>query len=205
MTAVAEIHDVDRSAANFIVGNGAKLGVITTLGVVVFALLSRSLEGTAEMVVQSTLILVGGIVVSFLPALWIRSRSMDGMAWAMLVALLGGLFFTVIDTAALRPLELYHWTWDAIGGGSGFWYIPVWWLLSAYLAGLGALLVKNNSDGEQNATLAKLLPRTGVLTVVVFAAITMTDTLPAVSAVVGLSFAIALTVDSIISAIQNPE
>jgi hypothetical protein len=205
MTSVAEVQDIDRSDAALIVGNGAKLGVVTTIGVVVFALLSRSLEGMTETIVQSIMILAGLVVFSFVPALWIRSRSIDGMAWAMLVGLLGALFFTVIDTAALRPLELYHWTWDQIGGGSGFWYVPVWWMLSSYLSGLGAILVKNNSNGEENASIPSLITRTGILTAVVFAAITLTSTLPAVSAVVALSFGIALTLDAIISAIQNPE
>ncbi len=205
MTAVAESQDIDRSDAGFIVGSGFKLGIVTVLGVVVFALVSRAFEGTAEMVFQSVMVLAGGVVFSFVPALWIRSRSMDGMAWAMLVALLGALFFTVIDTAVLRPLNLYHWTWDAIGGGSGFWYIPVWWMLSAYLSGLGAVLVKNASNGEQNAALPALLMRTGILTVIAFAAIVFTNTLPATSAVVALAFAVGLTIDSIISAVQSPE
>lgn len=205
MTVVAEVQDVDRSDYKIIVGNGFKFGLVTAVGVVLFALLSRSMEGVTEMVVQSVLILIGGVVFSFGPALVIRSRSMDGMAWAMLVSLLGGLFFAVIDTMALRPLELYHWTWDMIGGGSGFWYLPVWWMLSAYLAGLGAVLVKNKSEGEKNVELPALVARTAILSVVFFAVIAWTNILPVTSAVVGLSFALGLTLDSIISAIQSPE
>lgn len=205
MTAVAEVQDVDRSDYKIIVGSGFKFGVVMAVGVVVFALLSRRMEGVTELVVQSVLILIGGVVFSFGPALVIRSRSMDGMAWAMLLSLMGGLFFAVIDTIALRPFDLYHWTWDAIGGGSGFWYIPVWWMLTVYLAGLGAILVKNKSEGEKNVELPALVMRTGILSVVFFAVIALTNVLPMSSAVVGLSFALGLTLDSIISAIQTPE
>jgi hypothetical protein len=205
MTAVAEIQDIDRSDVRTIVGNGLKLGIFTTIGVVIFALLSRVMDGMIETFVQSILILAGGAVFAFAPGLIVKARSMDGMAWAMLVGLLGALFFTVFDTIILRPINLYHWTWDAIGGGSGFWYVPVWWMGAAFLCGVGSVLVKNNSSGDTNAEFVKLLPRTGILAVVVFGIIVATNLLPATSAVVALSFSIGLLIDSIISAIQNPE
>ncbi|HET7039265.1 MAG TPA: hypothetical protein VFH97_05215, partial [Gemmatimonadales bacterium] len=121
MTAVAE-PVVDRADVRTVLTGGILLGVLTTIGVVAFALLSRALSGATEDVVRAVLILAGGIAFSYLPAVWIRPRTVDGIAWAALVGLLGALAFTVLDTAILRPLNLYHWTWDAIGGGSGFWY-----------------------------------------------------------------------------------
>lgn len=127
-----------RADLGTIVGGGAKLGLMTTVGVVAFALLSRTLDGAVETGLQCLLILIGGLVFSYLPAIWVRPKDVDSIAWAALIGLLGALVFTVLDTAILRPVNLYHWSWDEIGGGSGFWYIPVWWMGSATLAWLGA-------------------------------------------------------------------
>ncbi len=122
-----------------IVGGGAVLGALTALGVTAFALLSRSLSpGVTETSVQLALVWLGCAVAAFMPAYRVQPREVDTIAWAALVGLLGALTFTVIDTVVLRPLNLYHWTWDEIGGGSGFWYVPVWWMLSATLAWLGS-------------------------------------------------------------------
>ena len=126
---------------------GLKLGIVTAIGVVAFAMLSRAMEGTAEVVVQSVLLLAGVAVFAYLPAAFGRPRDVDSIAWAAMIGLLGALFFTAIDTALLRPFSPYHWTWDAIGGGSGFWYIPVWWMASATLAWLGAWIVANQASG----------------------------------------------------------
>jgi hypothetical protein len=137
----------DRADVRTIVMGGVQLGIVTTIGVVTFALLSRALTGRPEALVQAGLIAAGGLVFSYLPAVSVRPRTVDGIAWAAMVGLLGALTFTVVDTALLRPLHLYHWTWDAIGGGSGFWYLPVWWMGSAVLAWLGALAVATAGRG----------------------------------------------------------
>jgi hypothetical protein len=100
-------------------------------------------------------------------------------------------------------VNLYHWTWDAIGGGSGFWYHPVWWMGSAFLSGLGALRISYGSAGEENASVAALLPRLGVVTAVLFAVIVGTGLFPPTSAVVALSFSVGLLVDAMISAVRS--
>lgn len=128
-----------------VVRAGVTVGLVTTVGVVVFAMLSRGMAGGLETVVQSVLILCGGAVFAYYPSMLLRPRDVDGIATAATIGLLGALVFTVVDTIVLRPLNLYHWTWDAIGGGSGFWYIPVWWMGSAFLAWLGAWVVAKTS------------------------------------------------------------
>ena len=45
-----------------------------------------------------------------------------------------------VDIILLRPFHAYPWTWDAIGGGSTWWYLPIWWMLGTLLAWLGALV-----------------------------------------------------------------
>src|SRR3990172_1794464 len=138
MTSLAAPAVTSRTDVRTIVGGGIKLGIATAIGVVAFASLSRTLAGRAEVVVQSLLILAGGTVFSYAPSYWVRPRGVDAIAWAALMGLLGSVAFTIVDTVVLRPVDLYHWTWDAIGGGSGFWYVPVWWMGSCFLAWLGA-------------------------------------------------------------------
>ncbi len=175
-----------------IVGGGLKLGAITALGVTAFALISRGVTGTVETIVQSVLVLIGGLVFSYLPASWVRPRNVDGIAWAALVGLLGALTFTVIDTALLRPLDLYHWTWDQVGGGSGFWYVSVWWMGSALLAWLGAWVYAVLS--EKGSSVFAVAGQTLGVAVVVFALLTLTRLAPAHAAVMALAWTIALVV-----------
>ncbi|HEX9582527.1 MAG TPA: hypothetical protein VF970_15595 [Gemmatimonadales bacterium] len=174
MTSAAEPSVADRSDVRTIVGGGAKLGGVAVVGVVLFALLSRVISGSVEVIVQSVLVLLGGVVFAYVPAFWVRPRGVDGIGWTAMLGLMGALFFTVVDTAVLRPLKLYHWTWDQIGGGSGFWYIPVWWMGSAFLAWLGGW-VWARAGG---ANIAPRAGQTAGVGVVLFAIIVLTGILP---------------------------
>lgn len=127
-----------RYDARTIVVGGIQLGITTAVGVVVFALTSRALTGTTEAIVQSLIVLVGGAVVTYWPAAIVRPREVDTIGWTTLLAYTGTVVFTILDIALLRPLGMYHWTWDAIGGGSGFWYISIWWMGGTFLAWMGA-------------------------------------------------------------------
>jgi hypothetical protein len=169
-----------------------KLGLITTVGVAAFALLARVMDGTVETVVQSVLLLAGGVAFAFLPAVWTRPRTADGIAWASLVGLLGALVFTVFDTALFRPFDLYHWTWDEIGGGSGFWYVPVWWMGSTFLAWLGSWSVAA-SAAKGEPSLGRTVGITVALGLVLYGLLVVTIA-PATSAVMALAFTLALVV-----------
>jgi hypothetical protein len=175
-----------------IVGGGLKLGAITAVGVTAFALISRGVTGTVETIVQSVLVLLGGLVFSYVPAFWVRPRNVDGIAWAALVGLLGALTFTVIDTALLRLLDVYHWTWDQVGGGSGFWYVSVWWMGSALLAWLGAWVYSVLS--EKGSSVFAVAAQTLGIAVVVFALLALTRLAPAHAAVMALAWTLALVV-----------
>ena len=191
MTSATQPANPSSYGASAIVVSGVKLGVITALGVTVFALSSRAMVGTSETVIQSLLVLAGGVVFSFLPAIWMRPTDVDSIAWSALVGLLGALTFTVIDTAILRPLSMYHFTWDQIGGGSGFWYIPVWWMGSAVLAWLGSWLYAIvNRDGQVN--LVSTIGKTLVMALLLFGILVMTGIGPFRTAIMALAFVLAL-------------
>jgi hypothetical protein len=192
---------VERADVRTIVGGGVVLGALTALGVAMFAVASRALEGSAEVAVGSVVVLAGGALASHLPAHWVRPRHVDGIAWAALVGLLGSLTFTVVDTAVLRPLGIYHWTWDAIGGGSGFWYVPVWWMGSATLAWLGAWVVAVLARGGRDPRTVRAAAQTIVIALGVFAALVALTPLPAASAVMALAVGIALVLHLVLAAL----
>jgi hypothetical protein len=186
-----------------ILGGGIKLGLVTVAGVVVFALLSRVMAGRVEVIAQAALLLAGGAVFSYFPASQVRPRSVDAIAWAAMIGLLGALTFTVIDTAVLRPVKLYHWTWDAIGGGSGFWYIPVWWMGSAFLAWLGATIVGYRGRGDVPVNVPAVALQTVVIALVLFIALAATGVAPLHASIAGLSFALALVFHTFLSAASH--
>jgi hypothetical protein len=193
MTAAVQ-PSADRSDVRVILLGGLRLGVLTTVGVVAFALLTRALAGPTEVVVQSVLLIAGGVAFSYVPSLTVRPRTVDGIAWAAMVGLLGALVFTVLDTAILRPARLYHWTWDAIGGGSGFWYVPVWWMGSAVLAWLGAWTVALVARGGRDPVPLVVGLLTAGLAVALFGLGVAVRLLPFHAAGMALAFALGLVV-----------
>lgn len=201
MTSMAHPAAAPRSDVRTIVGGGVKLGIATVIGVVVFALLSRALAGRAEAVVQTVLVLAGGAVFAYAPAYWVRPRGVDAIAYASLLGLLGSVVFTVVDTAVLRPVHLYHWTWDAIGGGSGFWYIPVWWMGSCFLAWLGAWV--HSIRAERGGTVVSAALQTLGIALVLLAAAVGTGLAPFHAAVAALAFSVALVLHVPLAAISR--
>ncbi len=91
MTSAIEPAARGRHDARSILTAAAKLGLVTVVGVVIFALLSRALGGAAETIVQSALVLLGGAVFAYFPAATVRPRDVDTVAWAALIGLLGAL------------------------------------------------------------------------------------------------------------------
>src|SRR5207247_2124134 len=57
----------------------------------------------------------------------------------------------------------YPWTWDAVGGGSTWWYLPMWWMLGTYLAWLGGMVwAQRQARGEGEVSIGRLaLPVVG--------------------------------------------
>jgi len=136
---------VDRSDFRNIMLSGAKIGLMTGVAVLVYAALSRALPaGLAREAGQAVVVLATAILVSFLPALWVVARGIEGIAGAAAVGLWGTIVFTVIDIVVLRPanhlITIYPWTWDAVGGLSTWWYLPIWWMLGTFVAWMGGLL-----------------------------------------------------------------
>ncbi|UCG85823.1 MAG: hypothetical protein JSW71_18200 [Gemmatimonadota bacterium] len=198
MTSAAQPSDAAELSATSIVEGGVKLGLITAVGTAAFALGSRTIDGPAEVAFQSLLVLLGGALFSYLPAIWLKPSNVDSIAWASLVGLLGALTFTVVDTAILRPLGTYHWTWDQIGGGSGFWYTPVWWMGATTLAWLGAWIYGAAAKAGP-VNVAALVGRSWMIALVLFAIAGLARVGPFGSAMMALAFGVALVVQGVLA------
>lgn len=129
----------DRSDFRTVVTGGTKLGAIVVVSVVLYLIVARYLQGMAAGVLEAALVLAAGSAAAFIPAKWCASRSVEGIAGAAALGLFGTVVAAAIDIAVLRPVRAYPWTWDAVGGGMTWWYLPMWWMLGTFLAWMGAV------------------------------------------------------------------
>ncbi len=180
----------DRSDFRTVTVGGAKIGVATAIAVVAFlaALRLVPIAGGLRGGVLVLIVLAAGLAAAFLPAEWTAARSTEGIAGAAAVGLVGTVVFSAIDIVLLRPFKAYPWTWDAIGGGSTWWYLPIWWMLGTFLAWMGGIVTA--ASGE--ATLGRrALP--AVAGTVIVAAIGRLAGVPvALPVVTGAAFTLVL-------------
>jgi len=132
---------VDRSEFRHVLLSGTIVGAATAVAVILFLLVSRLLPaGLSTSVLLMIIVLAGGVGAAFLPGFFAASRTTQGVASAAAMGLWGTIVFMAIDIILLRPLRAYPWTWDAVGGGSTWWYLPIWWMLGTLLAWMGAIV-----------------------------------------------------------------
>src|SRR5260370_37468783 len=132
---------VDRSEFRHILFGGTIVGLVTSAAVIVFLVLSRLLPaGIIMSLLGALIVLAGGISAAFLPAFFATSRTTQGIASAAAIGLWGTIVFMAVDIIVLRPLHAYPWTWDAVAGGSTWWYLPIWWMLGTFLAWVGGIV-----------------------------------------------------------------
>jgi len=132
---------VDRSEFRHVLLSGNIVGAVTGAAVVLFLLVSRILPpGIVTSFLLMLVVLAGGVAAAFLPGFFAASRTVQGVASAAAIGLWGTIVFMAIDIILLRPFKAFPWTWDAIGGGSTWWYLPIWWMLGTLLAWMGAIV-----------------------------------------------------------------
>jgi hypothetical protein len=136
----------DRSEFRNVLASGTVVGAITGVSVVAFIAMSRILPaGLGRDLLESVLVLAAGVAVSLLPGQRAVARTVEGVAGAAAIGLWGTVVFMAIDIVLLRPFKAYPWTWDAIGGGSTWWYLPIWWMLGTFLAWMGGMFTAARS------------------------------------------------------------
>lgn len=123
----------------------AALGAVQTVLIVATAFATRALGGPAEAVVVGLLVAAAILVTAFLPGLWTRARSIEGIAGAAAIGLGATVVFLLIDVAALQPLGVWTNRWREIGGGSNWWYHPVFWMVGTFLPWMGAWILANQA------------------------------------------------------------
>ena len=180
----------DRSDFRTVTVGGAKIGVATAIAVVAFraALQLVPVGGGLRGGVLVLIVLAAGLAAAFLPAEWTAARSTEGIAGAAAVGLVGTVVFSAIDIVLLRPFKAYPWTWDAIGGGSTWWYLPIWWMLGTFLAWMGGIVTA--ASGE--ATLARRALPAVAGTIIVAAIGRLAGVTVAFSVVTGAAFTLVL-------------
>jgi hypothetical protein len=155
MGSTAELSsESDLTAVPMIVQGAVKLGLLEAIAVLLFALASRFLGGVPELVVCAVILIVGVAAVTMLPGLWTRPRTIEGIAGAAGIGLAATGVFLLLDVTLLQNIGTYTNRWYQIGGGSNWWYHPVWWMVGTFLPWLGAWILANQTvrDGRSSAS-----------------------------------------------------
>ena len=201
MSATATATASDRSDFRTVMVGGTQVGVLTAVAVVVFLLVSRQVTAVVpQRVLEALVVLATGLAVSFLPARLTQARHVEGIAGAAAIGLWGTVVFTVLDIVLLRPFKAYPWTWDAIGGGSTWWYLPIWWMLGTFLAWTGGIVsAKRAVRGETSLPRAVTPVLVGAVVLVAVAGVARLDLGLVLPAEAGAGFTIALAALAVVA------
>jgi hypothetical protein len=162
----------DRTAVPDIVTGSIKLGLLETVLVLLFSVVSRLLGGALETLVGAIIVLAGLAAVTMLPALWTRPRTIEGIAGAAGIGLGAAGVFLLLDVMLLQNIGTYSHRWYDVGGGSNWWYHPVWWMVGTFLPWMGAWILSNQADRTGSPSPAKgLLIAVGLALVIAVLAV----------------------------------
>ncbi len=145
MTSAVAVASADHTELSHVLRSGAKLGAIQTILIAVFGLLQPRLSGPVELVVLGVILIIGIAATITLPGSWTSARTIEGIAGAAGIGLTATVVFLLADVAVLQPAGLYTNRWLEIGGGSNWWYHPVWWMVGTYMPWMGAWVLANQA------------------------------------------------------------
>ena len=193
----------DRSDFKHVLVSGTKVGIVTGVAVIVSLLVMRLLPaGLARDLAFSVLVLGAGVLVSLLPAHWATSRNTEGVAGAAAIGLWGTVVFMALDIVLLRNVRAYPWTWDAIGGGSTWWYLPIWWMLGTFLAWMGGLVTAAR-HARESATLLGIGVPAVIGAVALAGAGKLVGCPVALPVLTGVGYTVSLTVLALVSLVRK--
>jgi len=154
MTSVAT---PDRSEFRHVLFSGTIVGAVTAGAVIVYLVVARLVPpGIIAALLETIVVLIAAVLATFLPGFFATSRTVQGIAGAAAIGLWGTIVFMAIDIILLRPFKAYPWTWDAVGGGSTWWYLPIWWMLGTLVAWLGGVVTAGRAARGGNTAIASL-------------------------------------------------
>jgi hypothetical protein len=207
MTSTARVQgDYDATDVPSIVAGSVKLGLLETVLVLLFSLASRFLGGIVETILGALIILIGLAAVTMLPGLWTRARTIEGIAGAAGIGLGAAGVFLLLDIVLLQNIGTYSNRWYELGGGSNWWYHPVWWMVGSFLPWMGAWILANQTERNGEPAAGRGLATALVLTVIV-AILAVVLGIPGAGWTLG-TFAVAflpgLALATIVSAMGKP-
>jgi hypothetical protein len=156
--------EYDVTGVPAIVQGAVKLGLLVSICVLLFSLALRFLDGIVEGIAAGVVLLLGLAAATMLPGLWTRARTIEGIAGAAGIGLAGAVVFLLVDVILLQNIGTYNHRWHAIGGGSNWWYHPIWWMVGSFLPWMGAWILANQTDRDGRPS-----PISGLVLAVVFA------------------------------------
>jgi hypothetical protein len=166
MTSVTHpTHAYDVTNLPAITLGAVKLGLLEAVVVLLFSLAMRALDGVAETAVCGLILAAGLAAVSFLPGVWTRARTIEGIAGAAGIGLGATFVFLLVDAALLQNIGTYTNRWIEIGH-SNWWYHPVWWMVGTFLPWMGGWALANQTTRRGQAS-----PALAFVTAVVCAAV----------------------------------
>lgn len=147
----------DRSEFRHVLSSGTIVGAMTGAAVIVYLVVARLLpDGFVTAMLETVIVLAAAVCAAFLPGYFATARTVQGIASAAAIGLWGTIVFMAIDIILLRPFKAYPWTWDAVGGGSTWWYLPIWWMLGTLLAWLGGIVTAGRGARGGNTAITSL-------------------------------------------------
>jgi hypothetical protein len=145
--------DYDLTDIPAIVRGAVKLGLLEAVVVLVISLVSRLLpNGGLQTILLALILFVALAAVTLLPGLWTRPRTIEGIAGAAGIGLGAAVVFLLLDVTLLQNIGTYGHRWLELGGGSNWWYHPVWWMVGTFLPWFGAWLLANQTVKSGNAS-----------------------------------------------------
>lgn len=165
-TAVHTDDSCDLTDVPRIVRYSIVLGVIETAAVLIVSLINRVFEGTVDHLLTGVVVAIGVAIVTFVPGLWTRARSIEGIAGAAGIGLGAALAFLALDVTLLQPLGTWTNRWYEIGGHSNWWYHPTWWMVGTYLPWMGAYILSNQGARRGSPSLGLAIGMVAVLTAI---------------------------------------
>ena len=146
MSAVVHAHaGADQTELPHVLRAAVKLGILESAAILVIGLVSKYLDGILETALLGVLVTVAVLAVTFLPGIWTRARSIEGISGAAGIGLAATVVFLLVDVSFFQPFGLYTHRWLDIGGGSNWWYHPIFWMVGTYLPWLGAWILANQA------------------------------------------------------------
>jgi hypothetical protein len=160
MTSAAAAQSSDKVEIPRMVRLSFSLGIIQAIIVALFAVVTRMFDGPVEKALEAVLLIVGLAATIILPGIWTRARNIEGIAAAAGIGLGATVVFLLVDVALLQPFGAYTFRWRALGGGSNWWYHPVWWMAGTYLSWMGAFILANQTAKNGRPSIAGLVTLT---------------------------------------------